>query len=420
MVKLLYVLLDGAGDLPDPTLNLVTPLEAAYTPSLDSLARLGVSGLVYSVGKGISPESDIAVFNMLSYDFSSNYVGRGVVEAVGAGMEFRDGYLALRGNFATIDEDLSIIDRRAGRDISSEEANELAEAIKRYVKLSYKGASFDFVPTVAHRCTVVFKVEGVNLSANISNTDPAYTRVSGMGVVSGADYPKSIQKCLPLDNEESSRLSASLVNEFSDKAIRVLRSHPVNLKRVKEGKKAANAILLRDAGNQLPKIPSIYEKFGMRFACIADLPVEIGIARLLGMEVAKAGGLGDYEKKAEVVLDLLKKFDGVYVHLKGPDEPGHDGNAKMKKRVIEEIDRRFFARLIPQLDLDETLIVISSDHSTPCRLKAHTDDPVPLLVVNKRIKRDNTCRFTERDAAKGSLGVLRGVEVLAKALSLVR
>ncbi len=419
LAKLLYVLLDGVGDLPNPTLNFVTPLDAAYTPNLDSLARLGVSGLVYSVGKGISPESDIAVFSMLSYDFSSGYIGRGVVEAIGAGMDFRDGYLALRGNFATIDENLFIIDRRAGRDISSGEAIELAEAIKKSVKLSHKGASFDFLPTVGHRCIVVFKVEGVNLSANISNTDPAYTRMGGMGVISETDYPKSLQKCTPLDNGESSKLSASLVNDFSDKVIKVLKSHPINLKRVKEGKKPANAILLRDAGNQIPKIPSLYEKFGIKFTCIADLPVEIGIARLIGMEVVKAGGLRDYEKKADTALNLLKSFDGVYVHLKGPDEPGHDGDAKMKKRVIEEIDQKFFSKLASQLNLYEVLLIISSDHSTPCQLKAHSDDPVPLLMVNKRIKHDNTCRFTERDASKGSLGILRGIEVLPKALSLI-
>ncbi|MEM2955910.1 MAG: hypothetical protein QXM25_04255, partial [Nitrososphaerales archaeon] len=180
MGRLVYVLLDGVGDRPDPRLNYVTPLEAAYTPNLDSLARKGFSGLVYPVGKSIAPESDIAVFNMLGYEFKEGYVGRGVIEVIGSGVDFKDGDLALRANFATIDKGMNILDRRAGRDLSSEEAKILAESINKQVKLSHPKTSFKFVSTVAHRAALSIRVKGVLLSSNISNSDPAYLRLKGI------------------------------------------------------------------------------------------------------------------------------------------------------------------------------------------------------------------------------------------------
>lgn len=419
MAKILYVLLDGVGDRPDPTLNYTTPLESAHTPALDKFARQGACGLVYPVGKGIAPESDIAVFCMLSYDVTAEYVGRGVVEAVGANMKFQDGDLALRGNFATIKDDYTIVDRRAGRDLSDEEAEELVKTIMGEVRLSHN-ATFNLKHTVSHRVTLVIHVDGVELSANIGNTDPAYVRVGGMGVVKTDAGVLKLQPSTPLDDSPSTKLSASLVNEFSEKVVQALQNHPVNLRRAREGRMQANAIILRDAGNRMPQIPTLEEKFGYRFVCIADLPVELGVARLTGMSVEAAGGIQDYEVKAETASRLLKEYGVVYVHLKGPDEPGHDGRAVVKKRVIEDIDQRFFSSLAGQIDLNDILLIVSSDHSTPCQLKAHSADPVPLLMVGCGVERDRACRFTERDAAIGSLGEMRGVDVLPRAFSILK
>ncbi len=411
---MVYVLLDGVGDRPNPKLNDTSPLEAAYTPNLDLLARKGATGIVYPVGLDIPPESDIAVFSMLGYDLSSNYFGRGVVETIGVHLDFRNGDLALRANFATLDQDGIIIDRRAGRDLTQKEAAELADALNQ-IKLSHD-AKFKFIPTISHRGVLRIRVEGKNLSSEIANTDPAYSRVGGMGVANEVKGRLTVKRSEPLVNSESATLSAELVNEFTDKASSILKTHPVNQLRKAQGKRPANIILLRDAGSNLPDIQSIPDRFGIKIACILDMPVEKGVAKIVGMSEHQAGGVEDYAVKAQKTLDLLKRYDCVYIHIKGPDEPGHDGDAKQKTRVIERIDAEFFSPLVQQVDMTKTVFIISADHSTPCVLKGHSADPVPLLLSGPKVERDTACRFTERDASKGGLGSMRGIDVLPLAL----
>ncbi|NWG09326.1 MAG: 2,3-bisphosphoglycerate-independent phosphoglycerate mutase [Nitrososphaerales archaeon] len=420
MNKILYILLDGVGDRPDPRLNYITPLDAAHTPRLDSLARKGISGLVYPVGKNISPESDIAVFHMLGYEFKEGYAGRGVIEAIGAGTHFENGDLALRANFATIDKEKAILDRRAGRDLSNEEAKILAEAINKNVKLSYPKTSFEFLSTISHRAILVIKAKGVALSANISNSDPAYLRLQGVGVAKEVGGVLRLAKVRALDDRRETRLSADLVNEFTERSIEILRKHPVNLSREKDGKKPANAILMRDAGNSLPKLQRLDKKYGLNFACLLDMPVERGIARLTGMVEIEAGGINDYGIKAGKVTKLFQKYDCIYVHIKGSDEPGHDGDSIRKKKVIEDIDSRFFKDLIECISLNEVIVAVSADHSTPCQIKSHSADPVPLLISGGNILGNGTCRFTEKEASRGSLGTLKGAQVLPLIVSLAR
>jgi 2,3-bisphosphoglycerate-independent phosphoglycerate mutase len=413
--KFIYILLDGVGDLPNSDLNHLTPLEAAYTPNLDSLARKGSMGLVYTVGKDISPESDIAVFCMLGYDFSSNYFGRGVVEAVGLGMDFRNGDLALRANFATSNKEKIIIDRRAGRNISQSEAKELSEEINK-IKLSH-GATFNFVPSIAHRAALKIRIDGQYLSDEIDNTDPAYSRVGGIGIAKQATDNLNLQDARPLSDSKSASLSADLVNEFTTKVSSVITDHKVNLDRVNNNKLPANVLLLRDAGNTLPDIKSMNDRFGIGFASLLDMPVEKGVAKITGMSEHSAGGIHDYEIKANTTLDLLNDYDGVYVHLKGPDEPGHDGDAKRKTKVVEQIDKDFFGILMNKVDIKKTTMIISADHSTPCVLKGHSADPVPVLFSGKKAKNDSCCRFTEKEGRKGSLGTMYGKQVLPSILN---
>ena len=417
MNKLIYVLLDGVGDKPEPSLNYLTPLEAAYTPYLDSITRKGVSGIVYSVGKGISPESDIAVFCMLGYDLSSNYFGRGVVEAIGAGMDFKQGDLALRVNFAT-EQDGVIVDRRAGRDLTSDETKEFAVAINK-IKLS-SGATFKFIPTVSHRAVVKFRVNGRILNSEITNTDPAYKRVGGMGIVKETSGKLYLKTSTPLNDSVEAKLASDLVNEFTEKTRSILKSHKVNLDRERKSQKPANVLLLRDAGHVLPDIPKMSDRFGISFASILDMPVEKGVARISGMSDFSGGDSSNYKAKAKKALSLLKKYDCVYVHIKGPDEPGHDGDALKKKKVIELIDSDFFKILISNVDMGNTTFIVSADHSTPCSDKSHSDDPVPLVISGPNVKRDSVCRFTEKEAAKGSLGIMRGIDVLPKALTYLK
>ena len=418
---MIYVLLDGVGDLPHPDLKGKTPLDSAVTPNLDILAKNGTMGEVISVGKGIAPESDIAVFNMLGYRFQhANYVGRGVIEAIGVGIDFKDGDLALRGNFATIDDNRVITDRRAGRRIERDDAIEISKEIQEKTKFSNPNASVVVAPTIGHRVTVRIRCKGEMLSSDITNTDPAYARVDGMGIAKAVSDFLKIEKCLPLNESPSARLTADLVNEFTEKSLTIMKQSLVNKKRKESNKKLLNSIILRDAGNRYPHTQPINELYSMKFSCIVDMPVELGISEVLKMKAFKAGGLADYEEKAMVAAQSMETQNAIYVHLKGPDEFGHDGDAIGKMKNIEEIDKRFFGTLLDNIDSSKIAIVISADHSTPCINKGHSDDPVPLLVSGDFIKKDKTSRFTETEAKKGSIGLIEGAEVVTTALNLIK
>ena len=420
-VHIIYVLLDGVGDLPHPDLEGKTPLEAANTPSLDKIAKNGSIGQVISVGKGIAPESDIAVFNMLGYKFlHSDYVGRGVIEAIGVGIDFKDGDLALRGNFSTLNDEGTIIDRRAGRHIEREDVKEIAKEIENKINFSYPNSSVVVAPTIGHRVTVRIRTDGINLSSEITNTDPAYARVDGMGVAKAVGDFMRIEKCLPLEESESSKITANLVNEFTEQSLQIMKESPINQKRGEANKKKLSCILLRDAGNKYPDVTPINEKYSMKFSCIVDMPVELGISDVLKMKAFEAGGLTDYEEKARVAAKAMETQNAIYVHLKGPDEFGHDGDAIGKTKNIEEIDRRFFKTLLENIDSSKVTILISADHSTPCINKGHSDDPVPVLVSGDFLKNDGTTRMTEEQAKKGSIGLLQGAQVVTTALNLIK
>lgn len=419
--KIVYVLLDGVGDLPHPALNGLTPLEAAYTPNLDSLARNGAMGQVISVGKGIAPQSDIAVFNMLGYSFrDGGYVGRGVIESIGCNIDFQDGDLALRGNFATVDDSNKITDRRAGRVISSEEARAVCKTLGENIRFSDPNASVALEPTVAHRVVIRLRHSKMKLSDKITNTDPAYDKVEGMGIAKATTGDMFVQKSEAQEDTAEAKAAARMLNEFTEQVVKLLKDHPVNKARIASGRKPMNCILARDSGNRFPSVQPINEKYGMQLGCIVEMPVEVGISKVLGMKMFEAGSLEDYELKARVAAKSLAKVDAVYVHIKGPDEFGHDGDARGKKKNLEDIDRRFFGTLLKDLaGVKNPTIVVSGDHSTPCVKKAHSDDPVPLLVSGKSVKQDGSARFTEKYGKKGSLGLLMGADVLATAIKLV-
>lgn len=418
---MVYVLLDGVGDLPHPDLKGTTPLDYAQTPNLDKMTKNGAMGEVISVGKGIAPESDIAVFNMLGYKFQhAEYAGRGVIEAVGTGIDFKDGDLALRGNFATVNDEGIIVDRRAGRKIEREDAIAISKEIESKVRFSEPNSSVVVVPTIGHRVIVRIRCDGKPLSAEITNTDPAYARIDGMGIAKAVGDYMRIERCLPLRDIPNATLTATLVNEFTEQSLKVMRESAINRMRGQSGKKLLNSILLRDAGNHYPKVVPINDLYSMRFSCIVDMPVEIGIAEILKMKTFNAGGLTDYEEKARVAAKAMDTENAIYVHLKGPDEFGHDGDATGKMKNIEEIDRRFFGTLLDNIDTSKVAIVVSADHSTPCINKGHSDDPVPVLVSQDSVKKDNSVRFTERNAKVGSIGLLEGAQVLKTALQLIK
>ncbi|UCD72877.1 MAG: 2,3-bisphosphoglycerate-independent phosphoglycerate mutase, partial [Candidatus Bathyarchaeota archaeon] len=376
MKKILYIILDGLGDRPHPDLDGKTPLEAADIPNIDSLAKRGKMGLVHTVKEGVAPESDVAVMSLLGYDAEKYYPGRGPLETQGAGMEMSTGDLALRGNFATGTSEDIIINRRVARSLETSEGEELARAVNESVELVSDRSTFKLVSTIGYRNVLVIKRSSGNLSGNISNTDPAYDRISTYSIAK-EEFEMKVRESRPLEENEEARIAAELVNEFTEKSKKILSTHPINIRRTREGKLPANLILLRDAGSQKPLLPKITDLYGVEFGCLVELPVEKGIAELSGMEVFSIPLVENtlsehYKNMAQTTVSTLKRKEGVYVHIKGPDEPGHDGLAKKKQKIIEDIDKYFFSNILGDLDLNEVVVAITSDHSTPCILKAHS------------------------------------------------
>ena len=423
--KLLYVCLDGLGDDPIPELDHRTPLEAAPTPNLDALATRGRTGIVLTVGPDIAPESDIGVFGILGYDPREEHPGRGVLEALGIGMDFRDGDLAYRINFATADWP-QIVDRRVGRDLSSREAQELAEEVG--ANLVLPGASFELQATVEHRGALVLRADdGSPLSAEVSNTDPAYRREGNLGVALETFEPV-VATAEALADTEASRRSAELTNAFVEGAARVLDVAEVNIHRRAEGRLPGNLILTRDGGDHRPRLEPINDRFGITWGCFVEMPVERGIAIALAMEPVDAPrsdptGFGPaaeeaYATWADLAADASGDFGALYIHLKGPDVPAHDGRAEDKRDVVAAIDRAFFGQLLPHVDPGRTIVAVTADHATSCIRKAHTADPVPLLVSGGPVRPDGTSSFGERACRDGSLGLLRGPQILPRLAEL--
>jgi 2,3-bisphosphoglycerate-independent phosphoglycerate mutase len=417
--KLLYVCLDGLGDEPNPVLGDRTPLESASTPFLDELAVRGREGLVHTVGPDIAPESDIAVFAILGYDPREEHPGRGVLEALGSGMEFHDGELAHRVNFATAHGE-EIVDRRVGRDLPSEDARELAEEVNRSIRLD--GATFELRATVEHRGALVIRTTEGRLSANVSNTDPAYARRGSLGVALET-FEDRVAWAEPLDGSEGARHAAELTNMFVRESARVLDASATNDRRRREGRLPANLILTRDAGDHVPSLQPIDERFGPSWGCFVEMPVERGIAQLLGMAEVPAPTPDDPEDRYTAWADLagqaLQGHDAVYAHIKGPDIPSHDGRAEDKREVIEVIDRSFFGGVLSASDPASVLIAVTADHATSRLRKAHTAAAVPLVVAGPGVQADGASTFGERAAADGSIGTIRGVDIVPRLVGLL-
>lgn len=423
MKKTVIIVLDGVAD----TIKYrPTSLELAKTQGLEELAKVSIAGCFHPIDSETAPESDAAVFSILGYNPKEINIGRGLLEALGIGVNISEGFeVAFRANFATIDiRNMKIVDRRVGRSLGSDEARELAKSLN--IDLGKYGGYAKVYSTVGHRAVVIIGSREKRLSANVSNTDPAYGRVGRVSIALDKFEP-FVAKCKPLDDSEEAKITCELVDEFTRRAIEILDSHQVNIKRAERGLPKANAILLRDAEDRYPNIRPINKLYGKTFGIVAEMPVEKGIGRLLGMkavEVSPPSGVAekDLKERLEATLKLLNEVDVVYVHLKGPDEPGHDGDKKRKVLSIENIDKFYISPLLKSVDLSDVAIVVTADHATPPELKAHTSDPVPLMVASKNLKRfDGLERFTEYECCtKGSLGIIpHGYLVLKKVFELL-
>ncbi len=420
-VKLVYLVLDGAADKPFD--GIPTPLQSARKEALDSLASNAICGTMWTIGRGVAPESDAAVLSLLGYDPERYYTGRGPLEALGAGVEFREEWeVAFRANFATINEStMEIIDRRVGRSLTSEEARELARALDGMRLLGHGYARVK--ATIGHRAVVVIGSEKYRLSSMVSNTDPAYER-RGLVSVAVKSPSKRVKECRPLEDSLEARITCSLVNEFTRKSIEILSKHPVNIVREKAGKLKANIILLRDAGNRLPRVEPVAKRYNLgSAAAVVEMPVERGIAKVAGLRVYEVPPPTknlerDLPLRLEAALKALAENRLVYVHLKGPDEPGHDGDYEGKRKSIEAIDKYFVKPLIESIDRNSVAVLVTSDHATPWSARTHTDDPVPFMLSHPSLPK-GPGRFDETACSEKGEVIEHGWELLGKVVEII-
>ena len=404
-MKGVLVIIDGMGDLPHRQLKGKTPLEAAETPNLDFLATRGELGYMYPVKPGFTPGSDEALVSMFGNNLMSST--RGQLEAKGAGLKLTRGDLAIRANFGTIGslKNQELIDRRVGRTLTTEEAEILAKAINK-IKFPVK-FDFEFRPTVQHRGALVFKG---GFSDNFLGNDPH-------------PFTGKFRVCKGLDDEENTHYTVNLLNEFLEKVHEVLEKHPVNEARREKGLMPANYLLVRCPGIEIPKLRQ-YKKW----ISIVGMPLEIGFSKLSGMQVfsfdyPKLRNLDAYanlydglKKRCKFAIKVLKKnnkkVDYAYIHIKETDLPGHDNKPFEKKNMIEYIDQTLFKFLRNFAPKRKINVVVTADHSTPCKLKHHSADPVPVLFFNGAIPKEK--HFSEKEARLGTLGGFIGNELLEK------
>ncbi|MEA2005025.1 MAG: 2,3-bisphosphoglycerate-independent phosphoglycerate mutase [Acidobacteriota bacterium] len=366
--KIILLVIDGLGGLPR---NGKTELETAHTPNLDRLAAQSVCGLTDPVFMGITPGSGPAHLALFGYDPTKYLLGRGILEAIGLDIEVGKEDLVARGNFATLKRDI-IVDRRAGR-IPTNVNDKICQKINASIQ-GKDGTCIVLYPGKEHRFVVKFSGKG--LSDELSDADPQKE-----------DKPRAYTKPL----SPGATHTAEIINAFLDDATAILHDEP-----------KANTILLRGF-SKYPSIPSMKELYKLSPVAIANYPMYKGLARLVGMDVL---GVGPHmEELFSTVEKHYKDYDFFYVHVKKTDSAGEDGNFEAKVQVIEEVDG-YIPRL---LALQPAVLVVTSDHSTPCQIKGHSWHPNPFLLFSSRAQVDHVTRFSERDCANGYLGRFHAV-----------
>ena len=375
--KIILIILDGFGGLSNPETGK-TELETANTPNLDKLATSGTCGLIDPVGPGITPGSGPGHLALFGYDPVRFNIGRGVLEALGIDFDLQPGDVAARGNFCSVDKAGLVTDRRAGR-ISTEECTKLCRLLD--------GAMLDNMrvllsPVKEHRFIAVFRGEG--LVPDVNDSDPQQLDVA----------PKPINALTPEANA-----MADIANQFVSRAKTILAEyHP------------ANMILLRGF-SQRPQFPTMNEVYKLKPAVIASYPMYRGLAKLVGMEVLKTGS--SIEDELATLKENYINYDFFFLHVKGTDAAGEDGDFDRKVRIIEQVDNS-----LPNLtSLQPDVIVVTGDHSTPALLKSHSWHPVPILLQSKWCRRDEVKKFSESACIYGGLGRFPAAQIMSLAMA---
>ena len=379
--KILLIVLDGLGGLPVKEGR--TELELASTPNLDELVKKSATGMHIPVDYGITPGSGPGHLGLFGYDPLKYQIGRGILEALGLGMEVRNTDIAVRGNYATVKYENGtpvVIDRRAGR-IPTEENRRVTQKLQENLK-EIDGVQIIIKPGMEHRFAVIFRFpeplpQG---SDEINDTDPQ-------------EVGKS-----PLEargkNPNAERV-AEVVNKFVEKAAQILKDEP-----------KANYVLLRGFSRK-PDIPTMEERFGVRPCCVAVYPMYKGLASLVGMDIIEFSG-STIQDEIDAVKRVWDEYDFFFVHIKKTDSYGEDGNYGGKIKVIEEFDR-----YLPKfLELNPNVVAITGDHSTPSVIKGHSWHPVPLLIHSPYVLGETSERFTERECLKGELGIIPAQKIM--------
>jgi 2,3-bisphosphoglycerate-independent phosphoglycerate mutase len=370
--KIVLLVSDGLSGLPHPDTGL-TELETARTPNLDALARESVTGLHVPIRPGITPGSGPAHLALFGYDPIRYEIGRGVLEALGIGFDLEHGDVAVRLNFATVDDDGNILDRRAGR-IPTEKCVELTQRLNA-IKLPHTQV---FVrPVKEHRAVLVLRGDG--LRGGLNDTDPQRTGVPP----------------LPFQTEDRSQeKTAELLTAFLGAAREMLKNEP-----------KANMITMRGIAS-LEKPPGFQERYRLNAAAIAGYPMYRGVAGLVGMKVLPPA------ETPEALVSALKanyeRFDFLFLHFKKTDSTGEDGDFDAKVAACETLDS-----IIPGvLEVDPDVLVVTGDHSTPSALASHSWHPVPLALRAKSARRDRVGAFGEAEFLHGGLGIMKAVDLM--------
>jgi len=362
--KIVLVVIDGLGGLPDPATGK-TELETARIPNIDKLLSNAICGLVDPVSPGITPGSGPGHLALFGYDPVKYNIGRGVLEATGINFDLKPGDVATRGNFCTVDDKGIVTDRRAGR-IATEKNAELCKLLDGMV---IQGVKIICAPVKEYRFVAVFR--GPGLIPDVNDTDPEMTGVPPL--------PAKVQ--IP-----AAAKLASVVNEFIAQAKTILA-----------GQHAANMILLRGFSVP-PKMPTMQAIFKLNPVAIASYPMYRGLAKLVGMEVMDTGET--VQEEFATLKENYGKYDYFFLHVKGTDAAGEDGDFARKVSVIEQVD----AAMPVLINLNPDVIVVTGDHSTPAALKAHSWHPVPVMLYSRWCRTDRMSHFSEANCRTGAIG----------------
>ncbi len=382
--KYCIILGDGMADEPLAELSGLTPLEAAHTPNMDYIAREGAMGLLKTVPDGFAPGSDIANLSVLGYDPTVCYTGRGALEAVSMGISLGDDDVAYRCNLVTIENDI-LDDFNAGH-ITSEEGAQLLASLNNHLSgmVCHPGISYRNLLIIpgGHGC---------------ESTPPH--DITG----------QSIGNYLPKGPDAERLLEAMRIST------EVFATHPVNLDRVKKGKKPATSIWPWSGGKR-PEMRSFQVMTGLTGGIISAVDLLNGIGTYAGMEIIKVPGATgfidtDYQAKARYAIEALKRLDFLFIHVEAPDEAGHMGSIEEKVKAIERVDE-MIGTIMKEFN---GRIAVLPDHPTPIRIKTHTAEPVPFAILGK--DKDDTTRFSEKEGAKGMYGLLAGTDLIPLLIS---